>query len=109
MKTCTKQAWEMNEISPPSLRAREISNEMQLRKKEVIIGRERIARSIHSCSLPPHLSDPSHSLVSEVMEFKFQAVDDRPPPLPQAFQLSSNPHSHSEEKRKREKKNKKIK
>uniref|UniRef100_A0A2N9EJ31 Uncharacterized protein n=1 Tax=Fagus sylvatica TaxID=28930 RepID=A0A2N9EJ31_FAGSY len=60
----------MNEISPPSLRAREISNEMQLRKKEVIIGRERIARSIHSCSLPPHLSDPSHSLVSEVMEFK---------------------------------------
>ncbi|GMY29527.1 golgin family A protein [Fagus crenata] len=96
--------WEMNEISPPSLRAREISDEMQLRKKEVIIGRERMARSIHSGSLPPHLFDPSHSLVSEVMEFKFQAVDDRPPPLPQAFQLSSNPHSHSEEKREKKKK-----
>ena len=48
-----------------------------------------MAWSIHSGSLPPHLSDPSHSLVSEVMEFKFQAVDDRPPPFPQAFQLSS--------------------
>ena len=60
--------WEMNEIPSPSPSVRESSDERQMRKKEAIRGRERIARSVHSGSLPPHLSDPSHSLVSEVRD-----------------------------------------
>ncbi|KAG4151995.1 hypothetical protein ERO13_D04G095900v2 [Gossypium hirsutum] len=53
--------WEMNEI--PSPRRKE-GNEERRRMKE---GREKgaAARSVHSGSLPPHLSDPSHSPVSE--------------------------------------------
>ncbi|XVF76146.1 hypothetical protein PTKIN_Ptkin13bG0242800 [Pterospermum kingtungense] len=55
--------WEMNEI--PSPRRKE-GKEERMRRKE---GRERgAARSVHSGSLPPHLShlsDPSHSPVSE--------------------------------------------
>ncbi|XVF07593.1 hypothetical protein REPUB_Repub06bG0152900 [Reevesia pubescens] len=55
--------WEMNEI--PSPRRKE-GNEERRRRKE---GRERgAARSVHSGSLPPHLSDPSHSPVSERMD-----------------------------------------
>ncbi|GMJ13931.1 hypothetical protein like AT3G11590 [Hibiscus trionum] len=54
--------WEMNEI--PSPRRKEGNGER--RRKE---GRERgTARSVHSGSLPPHLSDPSHSPVSERMD-----------------------------------------
>ncbi|KAK8506965.1 hypothetical protein V6N11_000342 [Hibiscus sabdariffa] len=54
--------WEMNEI--PSPRRKE-GNEERRRKE----GRERgTARSVHSGSLPPHLSDPSHSPVSERMD-----------------------------------------
>ncbi|XP_014496268.1 uncharacterized protein At5g41620 [Vigna radiata var. radiata] len=49
--------WEMNEIPSPSLRS----------KKEVR-AREKVARSMRSGSLPPHLSDPSHSPVSERMD-----------------------------------------
>ncbi|XP_012441603.1 uncharacterized protein At5g41620 [Gossypium raimondii] len=56
--------WEMNEI--PSPRRKE-GNEERRRVKE---GREKgaAARSVHSGSLPPHLSDPSHSPVSERMD-----------------------------------------
>ncbi|KAK7396728.1 hypothetical protein VNO78_17886 [Psophocarpus tetragonolobus] len=50
--------WEMNEIPSPSLRS----------KKEPPRPRERVARSMRSGSLPPHLSDPSHSPVSERMD-----------------------------------------
>ncbi|KAK8486622.1 hypothetical protein V6N13_126175 [Hibiscus sabdariffa] len=54
--------WEMNEI--PSPRRKEGNEER--RRKEV---RERgTGRSVHSGSLPPHLSDPSHSPVSERMD-----------------------------------------
>ena len=51
--------WEMNEM--PSPRADD-----EKRSKREVRGRERVARSLHSGSLPPHLSDPSHSPVSEV-------------------------------------------
>uniref|UniRef100_A0A5B6YPG5 Uncharacterized protein n=1 Tax=Davidia involucrata TaxID=16924 RepID=A0A5B6YPG5_DAVIN len=57
--------WEMNEI--PSPRVRENLDEKRLLKREMR-ARERmgaVARSVHSGSLPPHLSDPSHSPVSE--------------------------------------------
>uniref|UniRef100_A0A5B6YPU8 Uncharacterized protein n=1 Tax=Davidia involucrata TaxID=16924 RepID=A0A5B6YPU8_DAVIN len=60
--------WEMNEI--PSPRVRENLDEKRLLKREMRV-RERIgvaARSVHSGSLPPHLSDPSHSPVSERMD-----------------------------------------
>ena len=58
--------WEMNEI--PSPRRKE-GNEERRRRKE---GRERgAARSVYSGSLPPHLSDPSHSPVSEVGSFYY--------------------------------------
>ncbi|CBI30346.3 unnamed protein product, partial [Vitis vinifera] len=50
--------WEMNEM--PSPRADD-----EKRSKREVRGRERVARSLHSGSLPPHLSDPSHSPVSE--------------------------------------------
>ncbi|XP_039051481.1 uncharacterized protein At5g41620-like [Hibiscus syriacus] len=54
--------WEMNEIPSPIRKGR---NDERRRKE----GRERgIARSVHSGSLPPHLSDPSHSPVSERMD-----------------------------------------
>lgn len=54
--------WEMNEI--PSPRRKEGNEERRTMKE----GREKgaAARSVHSGSLPPHLSDPSHSPVSEV-------------------------------------------
>ncbi|XP_019077450.1 uncharacterized protein LOC100256259 isoform X2 [Vitis vinifera] len=51
--------WEMNEM--PSPRADD-----EKRSKREVRGRERVARSLHSGSLPPHLSDPSHSPVSEI-------------------------------------------
>lgn len=50
--------WEMNEMPSPCVKER--ADERRLR------ARERMARSVHSGSLPPHLSDPSHSPVSEV-------------------------------------------
>ncbi|XP_062112661.1 uncharacterized protein At5g41620 [Humulus lupulus] len=53
--------WEMNEI--PSPRVKEGSDDRRLRKE--LRARERMSRSMHSGSLPPHLSDPSHSPVSE--------------------------------------------
>lgn len=55
--------WEMNEM--PSPRVREGLEGRRLKKEGR--GRERIASSVRSGSLPPHLSDPSHSPVSEVI------------------------------------------
>ncbi|KAB2087056.1 hypothetical protein ES319_A04G076300v1 [Gossypium barbadense] len=56
--------WEMNEI--PSPRRKEGNVERRKMKE----GGEKgaAARSVHSGSLPPHLSDPSHSPVSERMD-----------------------------------------
>ncbi|KAB5519711.1 hypothetical protein DKX38_024030 [Salix brachista] len=51
--------WEMNEM--PSPKMEEMVEERRSRKE----GRGRERRSVHSGSLPPHLSDPSHSPVSE--------------------------------------------
>ncbi|KAF8395429.1 hypothetical protein HHK36_019375 [Tetracentron sinense] len=56
--------WEMNEI--PSPRVDEVLEEKRIRRE--MRGRERIARSVQSGSLPPHLSDPSYSPVSERMD-----------------------------------------
>jgi hypothetical protein len=53
--------WEMNEMPSPKMKE-EMVEERRLRKE----GRGRERRSVHSGSLPPHLSDPSHSPVSEV-------------------------------------------
>lgn len=53
--------WELNEMPSPKLK--EGFDERKLKKE--VRGRERIARSVQSGSLPPHLSDPSHSPVSE--------------------------------------------
>ncbi|KAK2985404.1 hypothetical protein RJ640_014147 [Escallonia rubra] len=52
--------WGMNEMSSPSVRER-------LEEKRMASRREKV-RSVHSGSLPPHLSDPSHSPVSERMD-----------------------------------------
>ncbi|GFZ02517.1 hypothetical protein Acr_15g0011250 [Actinidia rufa] len=58
--------WEMNEV--PSPRMRERVEEKRSAKREMRV-RERVGpRSTHSPSLPPHLSDPSHSPVSERMD-----------------------------------------
>lgn len=56
--------WEMNEM--PSPRVKEGLEGRRLKKEGR--GRERIASSVRSGSLPPHLSDPSHSPVSERMD-----------------------------------------
>lgn len=57
--------WEMNEMPSPRRKDAVGSEERRLRKEAR--ARERAAaRSVHSGSLPPHLSDPSHSPVSEV-------------------------------------------
>ncbi|KAF8403343.1 hypothetical protein HHK36_011445 [Tetracentron sinense] len=56
--------WEMNEI--PSPRVGEDMEERRIRTE--MRGRERVARSVQSGSFPPHLSDPSHSPVSERMD-----------------------------------------
>ncbi|XP_027350811.1 uncharacterized protein At5g41620-like [Abrus precatorius] len=53
--------WEMNEIPSPSVKD-------GTRSKKELRARERVARSMRSGSLPPHLSDPSHSPVSERMD-----------------------------------------
>ncbi|XP_077229026.1 golgin family A protein [Tasmannia lanceolata] len=53
--------WELNEI--PSPRAKEDLQEKRIKKE--MRRRDRIPRSVQSGSLPPHLSDPSHSPVSE--------------------------------------------
>ncbi|CAN1772242.1 Uncharacterized protein At5g41620 [Linum perenne] len=56
--------WEMNEV--PSPRMPETSEERRMRKEARAKERAAAAsRSVYSGSLPPHLSDPSHSPVSE--------------------------------------------
>lgn len=59
--------WEMNEV--PSPRVGDNLEEKRAIKREMRV-RERmgVPRSVHSGSLPPHLSDPSHSPVSERMD-----------------------------------------
>ncbi|XP_028085366.1 F-box protein SKIP31-like [Camellia sinensis] len=56
--------WEMNEV--PSPRVGDNLEEKKAVKREMRV-RERmgVPRSVHSGSLPPHLSDPSHSPISE--------------------------------------------
>ncbi|KAF5949963.1 hypothetical protein HYC85_011956 [Camellia sinensis] len=56
--------WEMNEA--PSPRVGDNLEEKKAVKREMRV-RERmgVPRSVHSGSLPPHLSDPSHSPISE--------------------------------------------
>ncbi|KAK7284821.1 hypothetical protein RJT34_19574 [Clitoria ternatea] len=53
--------WEMNEIPSPSVKD-------SARSKKEHRTREKVPRSTRSGSLPPHLSDPSHSPVSERMD-----------------------------------------
>ncbi|XP_019425234.1 PREDICTED: uncharacterized protein At5g41620 [Lupinus angustifolius] len=61
--------WEMNEIPSPSMKEmREEGMGMMKNKKKEVRGKERVVRSIRSGSFPPHLSDPSHSPVSERMD-----------------------------------------
>lgn len=54
--------WEMNGMPSPKLKEQVV--EERRSRKDGRGGRER--KSVHSGSLPPHLSDPSHSPVSEV-------------------------------------------
>lgn len=68
--------WELNEI--PSPRVKDDLQEKRVMKE--MRGRERIARSVQSGSLPPHLSDPSHSPVSERSETS--SLRRRMPPMP---------------------------
>ena len=53
--------WEMNELPLTTVKE---DHERKSRKEMKAI--EKTTRSIHSGCLPPHLSDPSHSPVSEV-------------------------------------------
>lgn len=55
--------WEMNEL--PSTRVKEGLALEERKSRKEMKGREKTTRSVHSGSLPPHLSDPSHSPVSE--------------------------------------------
>ncbi|WCJ34242.1 hypothetical protein M5689_015561 [Euphorbia peplus] len=54
--------WEMNEMPSPGMK------EVPLGLRKEAKGKERGARSVRSGSMPPHLSDPSHSPVSERMD-----------------------------------------
>ncbi|KAJ0088965.1 hypothetical protein Patl1_32645 [Pistacia atlantica] len=63
--------WEMNEMPSPKVKENGGGefNEKRLRREARARERERAAaRSLQSGSLPPHLSDPSHSPVSERMD-----------------------------------------
>ncbi|KAJ9181338.1 hypothetical protein P3X46_009476 [Hevea brasiliensis] len=55
--------WEMNEMPSPKMKEVVGSEERRLRKEAK--ARARATRSVRSGSLPPHLSDPSHSPLSE--------------------------------------------
>ncbi|CAK9180808.1 unnamed protein product [Ilex paraguariensis] len=58
--------WEMNEVPSPSVRRESLEEEKKLLRREMK-ARERM-RSVNSGSLPRHLSDPSHSPVSQRMD-----------------------------------------
>lgn len=69
--------WEMNEVPSPRVREgfeeeEEKKKKKKKKKREMMlmmrVGERVEARSVHSVSLPPHLSDPSHSPVSERMD-----------------------------------------
>ncbi|XP_059668686.1 uncharacterized protein At5g41620 [Cornus florida] len=55
--------WEMNEIPSPSPSLRD--NNKLLKKDMRVRDRMGVPKSVRSGSLPPHLSDPSHSPISE--------------------------------------------
>lgn len=55
--------WELNEVPAPAMTAAE-----EGLKGKRVGRREKVRRSVYPGSLPPHLSDPSHSPVSERME-----------------------------------------
>ncbi|KAL5808707.1 hypothetical protein ACOSQ3_029398 [Xanthoceras sorbifolium] len=59
--------WEMNGMPSPNVKEGRY-DEKRMRRELRARERDRIARSLHSGSLPPHLSDPSHSPVSERMD-----------------------------------------
>ncbi|XAR64745.1 hypothetical protein NMG60_11008553 [Bertholletia excelsa] len=61
--------WEMNEIPSPRV-VEDHEERRSVRREREMRSRDRMgaARSVHSGSLPPHLSDPSHSPVSEKMD-----------------------------------------
>lgn len=56
--------WEMNEIPSPSVK--EIRDHAKMKRDIKSKDRVSTVRSVRSGSLPPHLSDPSHSPPSEV-------------------------------------------
>ncbi|CAK8544120.1 unnamed protein product [Lathyrus sativus] len=58
--------WEMNEIPSPSVK--EMRDNGKMKKEGKSKDRVSTVRSIRSGSLPPHLSDPSHSPPSERMD-----------------------------------------
>ncbi|XP_058739015.1 uncharacterized protein LOC131610937 [Vicia villosa] len=58
--------WEMNEIPSPSVK--EMRDHAKMKKEGKSKDRVSTVRSIRSGSLPPHLSDPSHSPPSERMD-----------------------------------------
>ncbi|CAL5418409.1 unnamed protein product [Camellia sinensis] len=65
--------WEMNEVPSPRVgdnleEKKEIKREMRVRE------RMEVPRTVHSGSLPPHLSDPSHSPVSERLIWHMHAA-----------------------------------
>lgn len=62
--------WELNEVPSPSPRraAAEELKDKRVGRREQRRRTEKVGRSLHSGSLPPHLSDPSHSPVAERME-----------------------------------------
>ncbi|KAJ4970428.1 hypothetical protein NE237_003527 [Protea cynaroides] len=66
--------WVMNEIPFPHMKE-DVLEERRLLKKEMR-GRDRNTRSVQSGSLPPHLSDPSHSPDSEELG---ASEEDHPP------------------------------
>ncbi|KDP32557.1 hypothetical protein JCGZ_14865 [Jatropha curcas] len=53
----------MNEM--PSQKMKEMVGSEKRRLRKETRAREKATRSVHLGSLPPHLSDPSHSPVSE--------------------------------------------
>ncbi|XP_043694561.1 uncharacterized protein At5g41620-like [Telopea speciosissima] len=59
--------WEMNEIPSPQMKE-DVSEWRRVLLKKEMKGRDRNSRSVLSGSLPPHLSDPSHSPASERMD-----------------------------------------
>jgi len=62
--------WEMNEMPSPRV-VEEASPMIRKSRKERIAPLPPPRSSVHSGSLPPHLSDPSHSPVSEVKCFGY--------------------------------------